>query len=105
MTRETKRSEKTIMVSMLTVKLIIPACQNLKEKRSALLPLLSRLRKEFNVSVSEIGLQDVWQSAWIGCVLISNDGDHNSQVLNSVVSFIETHFPNLQISEYHIENH
>ena len=105
MTRETHRSEKSIMVSMLTIKLILPGCQSLKEKRSSIQPLLSRIRKEFNISVSEIGLQDVWQSAWIGCVILSNDADHNSQVLNNVVTFIESHFQNLEIAEHHIESH
>ncbi|KAF0112476.1 MAG: hypothetical protein FD147_72 [Chloroflexi bacterium] len=105
MARESHRSEKSIMVSLLTIKLILPACASLKDKRSTLQPLISRIRKEFNVSISEIGLQDVWHSAWIGCVLISNDANHNSQVLNNVVQFIESHFHELQISEHHIENH
>jgi uncharacterized protein len=104
MTREAHRSEKRIMVSILTIKLILPGCESLKEKRSVLQPLISRTRKDFNVSISEIGLQDVWHSAWIGCVMISNDADHNSQVLNNVIQFIESHFPDLQISEHHIEN-
>jgi uncharacterized protein len=66
-------------------------------------PILSRLHKEFNLSASEIGLQDVWHSAWIGCALLSNDADHNAQVLNRAVDFIETHFPEVQVEEFHIE--
>ena len=105
MARETHRSEKFIMITMLTIKLVLPGCKSLKEKRGILQPILTRARKEFNVSVSEIGLQDVWQSAWIGCVMISNDADHNSQVLNHLVQYIETNFPEVQICEHHIESH
>ena len=93
------------MVSMCTIKLDLPGYSSLKQKRSLLQPILTRLHKEFNVSAAEIGLQDVWQSAWIGCVLLSNDADHNSQVLNRVLDFIETHFPEIQIDESHIENY
>lgn len=93
------------MVTMCTIKLSLPGCASLKQKRSLLQPILSRLHKEFNVSAAEIGLQDVWQSAWIGCVLLSNDADHNARVLNKVVEFIETHFPEVQVEEFHIESH
>jgi uncharacterized protein len=105
MARPTSQREKKIMVSLLTIKFSIPGCQSLKEKRSAIQPLLSRVRKEFNVSLSEVGLQDIWQSAWIGIVCISNDSAHNNQVLQEVLRYCETSFPNLEIIESHIENY
>lgn len=105
MPRSAHEKDVSVMVTMCTIKLILPGCGSLKEKRSLLQPLLSRLHKEFNISVSEIGLQDVWQSSWIGCVLISNNANHNTQVLNNVVEFIETRFPEIQVNEHHIENH
>lgn len=92
------------MVSLLTIKFAIPGCQSLKEKRSAIQPYISRVRKEFNVSISEVGLQDIWQNAWIGIVCISNDGVHNTQVLQEVVKFTEANFQNLEILEHHIES-
>jgi len=90
---------------MLTIKLNLSGCSSLKQKRSLLQPILTRLHKEFNVSVSEIGLQDVWRSSWIGCVLLSNDADFNSGVLQKIVGFIEGHFPEVLVEEFHIENY
>lgn len=90
-------------VSLLTLKLTLPGCGSLKQKRSLLSPILARLHKEFNLSAAEIGLQDVWQSAWLGCALLSTDADHNARVLNTVVDFVETHFPEVQVEEFHIE--
>lgn len=104
MPRETQHKEQSVSVTMCSIKLILPGCSSLKQKRSLLQPLLSRLHKEFNISVSEIGLQDVWQSAWVGGVSLSNDADHNSRVFNNMLEFIESHFPEMQISEHHIEN-
>jgi uncharacterized protein YlxP (DUF503 family) len=92
------------MVTLLTVKLYLNGCSSLKEKRSRLQPILIRVRKEFNVSVSEIGLQDVWQSAWIGIACVSNDSAHNQQVLDNVVKFIEANWPDEQILESHVES-
>ncbi|MHC1741189.1 MAG: DUF503 domain-containing protein [Anaerolineaceae bacterium] len=92
------------MLTLLTLKLYLAGCASLKEKRGRLQPILVRVRKEFNVSVSEIGLQDVWQSAWIGIASISNDRIHNEQVLENVIKFIETNWPNEQILDTHLEN-
>lgn len=92
------------MLTLLTIKLYLPGCSSLKEKRSRLQPILSRLRKEFNVTVSEIGLQDVWQSAWVGIACLSNEKVHNEQVLDNVVKYIEVNWPNEQILESHLEN-
>ena len=90
-------------VALLTLKLTLPGCRSLKQKRSLLAPVLARLHKEFNLSAAEIGLQDVWQSAWLGCAILSTDADHNARVLNKVVDFVETHFPEIQVDEFHIE--
>ena len=92
------------MLTLLTIKLYLPGCSSLKEKRSRLQPILSRLRKEFNVTVSEIGLQDVWQSAWVGIACLSNEKVHNEQVLDNVIKYIEVNWPNEQILESHLEN-
>ncbi|MDP3682578.1 MAG: DUF503 domain-containing protein [Ignavibacteria bacterium] len=90
-------------ISLLTLKLTLPGCGSLKQKRSLLSPILARLHKEFNLSAAEIGLQDIWQSAWLGCTLLSTDADHNARVLNKVVAFVETHFPEIQVEEFHLE--
>ncbi len=105
MARENHRnSDQTAMVSLLTIKLNLPGCSSLKEKRGRLQPILTKLKREFNLSVSEVGLQDVWQSAWIACALVSNDGAHNGQTLNEVLKLLETHFPNEVVEEHHLES-
>jgi len=91
-------------LTLLNLKLYLPGCASLKEKRSRLQPILTRLRKEFNVTVSEIGLQDVWQSAWIGIAALSNDKTHNEQVLVNVSKFVADNWPDEQIVESHMES-
>jgi uncharacterized protein YlxP (DUF503 family) len=63
-------------VGVLTLEIQIPYAHSLKEKRAVLLKMRDRLRARFNVAVAEIDHQDVWQTATLGVVSISD-----SQVL------------------------
>ena len=92
------------MLTLLTLKLYFPGCASLKEKRGRLQPILKLLHKEFNVSASEIGLQDVCQSAWLGFAVVSNDPVHNEQLLNTLIQFIHSHWPDEQVLETHFES-
>ena len=78
-------------VGILTLELSLPGCQSLKEKRRRIKPLISRLQREFNLSVAEMDHLDVWQSAEICCVVVSNNGVHAQKCLQSVVPWMETH--------------
>ncbi len=91
-------------IGLLTLLIELPGCTSLKEKRSQVKPLLVRLHREFNISAAEIDHLDRWQSAILGCVVISNDTRHNQRVLQQVVSYIEANFPNLLIQQHRIES-
>ena len=91
-------------VSMITLELALTGVKSLKQKRSVLSTLLSRLRKEFNVSVAEIARMDDWNTAIVGCVIVSNEGRYNQQVLSQVVNYISNHFPDIQLLSNHVEN-
>lgn len=86
------------------MRLHLPGCGSLKEKRGRLKPLLARLPKEFNVAVAEIDLNDVWQSAEIGLVTIVNeDAGLIHTLLQRAVAWIEPHFPDLEVIDASIE--
>lgn len=105
MTRGTSESkENQAVVSLFSVKMGFPGCSSLKEKRSRLQPILLRLRKEFNAGISETALQDLWQSAWISCAMVSNDGHLNQKMAEEILRFIESHFPDESIEEHHLEH-
>ncbi len=63
----------TPRVGMLTVRMRIPACHSLKEKRSRLRRLMEKLRREVNISISEVGDQDVASSTVFCCVTVASD--------------------------------
>ena len=59
-------------LGVLTLEIHLPYAHSLKQKRSALEALRTRLRVRFNVAVAELDHQDVWQRATVGVVSISN---------------------------------
>lgn len=91
------------MLGQLTIHLHLPACGSLKEKRGRLKPLLHRLRREFNVSAAEMDLQDAWQEAVIGCVMIGNDRAHLESAMRSVAKWVEGHWTDGDVIEQKIE--
>ncbi len=91
------------MIGILTLHLHIPGCKSLKEKRSRLKPLLSRLHKEFNISVAEMDANDVWQSAVIACAVVSNDKAQAQRILQTVCEWVERNWQDVTIVDEEFE--
>jgi hypothetical protein len=83
-----------MVIAVLSVELFIPYSQSLKDKRMVLRRIKDRLQK-FNVSVAEIGHQDLWQRAGLGIVSISNASDHVERQLAAAAEEIERVEPGL----------
>jgi len=91
-----------MVVGLCTLELYIGEADSLKDKRRVLKSILDRVRGRFNVSIAEIGQQDLWQRATIAFACISNDSGHTNQVINNVVKFIEKQ-NQAQVTDYRIE--
>jgi len=92
-----------MVIGACTIELHLPGNGSLKGKRSVLKSMISRLRREFNVSVAEVDLHDVWQSAVIGVVCVSNRQNHAHGLLVQVVKWIERQRLDVQLVDYSIE--
>ena len=90
-------------IGILTIKIHLPGCSSLKEKRRRLRPLIERLHREFNISVAEIDHLDVWQTSLVACALVSNDHRHTQRCLQSIVRWVEDHWPDIIIVDDQIE--
>ncbi len=91
-----------MIVGLCTVELLIPEAHSLKEKRQVLQSLKSRLRDKFNVSVAEVGNQDLWQKAILGLACVTNESAHANQVLDQAVNVIQA-VPTIQLLRSRIE--
>ena len=90
-------------IGVLTLHLQLPGCKSLKEKRSRLKPLITRLHREFNISVAELSRQDVWDEATLGCVMISNDHKFSESSLQTVIHWLNKNWPDITLVDDHIE--
>jgi uncharacterized protein len=91
-----------MIVGICTVELFIPDGHSLKDKRQVLLSLKDRLRDKFNVSVAEVGDQELWQRAVLGIACVANEGSYVNQVLDSALNLIRS-VPTVEMTQSHIE--
>jgi hypothetical protein len=91
------------VIGILTIHLHLPACTSLKEKRGRIRPLLARLRRQFNVSVAEMDLQDQWQEALISCAMVGNESGHLQSALQNVQKWVQGNWPDGMVVEDRIE--
>ena len=95
-------SDPTLFISLLTIELMIPWAQSLKDKRSAVRSLKDRLRARFNASVSEVALQDKWQRATLAVCIVDSDRRQLESVITQVRQTTET-AQDIQITGMHQE--
>ena len=76
-------------IGLCRIDLYLPDCGSLKQKRSVLKGLMARIRNKFNVSIAELGEQDLWQKALVGVVVIANESRYANQVLSKAVDLIQ----------------
>ena len=80
--------EGSIFVATCLLTLALHGNSTLKGKRSVLNRVKSRVKNEFNVSISEVAAQDRLQTAVLGMASISGDRVYLEGLMNKVVNFI-----------------
>lgn len=76
---------------------------SLKEKRHILKSVISRTRNQFNVTIAEVGDQDLWQSAVLGVACVSNDPRHADEMVSTVVRFIQNQAGEFEMTDFETE--
>jgi uncharacterized protein YlxP (DUF503 family) len=91
------------MLATLTLHLRIPLCTSLKDKRGRIKPFMSRLHREFNVSVAEMDLHDKWDEAIIVCAMVGNDHAFLQSALQTVAKWAEANWRDGDVWDSRIE--
>jgi uncharacterized protein YlxP (DUF503 family) len=73
----------------MTLELDIAHAMSLKDKRAVLNRIKDRVRGKFNVSIAEIEDHEIWNTAVLGIVVVSNDQKYCNQVLSKVEEHVE----------------
>ncbi len=86
------------------MRLELPPIGSLKEKRRILKSLLTHLRNDFNVSIAEVGDNDVFRRALVGCAVVSNSSSFGHQVIAKLVRRVES-APQIVLVDYQTETY
>lgn len=78
-----------VRVAICRLELNIPESGSLKKKRQVLQSLIKRLRNQFNLSVAEVGCQDLWQRSELGLAVVCHNSSGADKILEHIFSFIE----------------
>jgi uncharacterized protein len=86
-----------VVIALLTLDIHIPHAQSLKEKRMVVRSLKDRLRAKFNVSVSEVDHQDLWQRSQVSVAIVGSDEKFLQKVLEEAAEEAERIAPECSI--------
>ena len=76
-------------VGCCSIKFYLHGNHSLKGKRRIVRIIKDRLKNKFNISVAEIGDQDVWQSLHMGIVAVNSDPKYLEGQMSKVVDATE----------------
>ncbi len=78
-----------MIVGILWIDVRVGSSNSLKDKRSVIKSLTARIRHSFNVSISEIGCQDLWQRSELGVAFLTTEVRIAQIVLGRIVGVVE----------------
>ncbi|EHK89062.1 DUF503 domain-containing protein [Saccharomonospora azurea] len=70
-------------VGTLELDVLLGDVRSLKQKRSAVRPIVAELRRRYEVSVAEVGHLDLHRRSLVGVAVVAADGAHVRDVLDS----------------------
>lgn len=85
------------MVGLCTIEFAFEGLASIKDKRSILKSLLSRLHNQFNASAAEVDQHDSLSSGVIAIAVVTNNSRHANQMLDTILDWIERTYPDAQI--------
>lgn len=93
-----------MLVALQRFDLRIRESHSLKQKRHIVKSLTAAIRQRFNVSVSEVDHQDLWQRATIAVASVAGQEHHLRQVASEIRGFVDT-WPAVEVLEVEVTVH
>lgn len=93
-----------MFVGVLRLTLHLPEPGSLKSKRHLLRSAIDRVKGKFNVSVAEVGGNDLWQRSVVGIAAVGNDHGFLNETLDKVSDFVASmHGGQIQVTGRELE--
>jgi uncharacterized protein YlxP (DUF503 family) len=77
-----------MFLGVLRLVLHLPDPGSLKSKRHLLRSAIDRVKGKFNVSIAEVGDNDLWQRSVVGVAAVGNDHAFVNETLDKVADFV-----------------
>ncbi len=91
------------VVGLCTLELDLTGVDSLKQKRSILKSVITRVRSQFNVAAAEVDEQDTHEIAIIAIAAVSNSSAHANSMIDKVIDWIEQNCREIEITDQQIE--
>ena len=78
-----------MVIGSCSIKFYLHGNNSLKGKRRVVRAIKDRVKNDFNVSIAEVGDQDVWKNLHIGISAVGSDKPYMDGLLNKVVNAID----------------
>ena len=88
-----RHSDLQMIIGTIRLRLRLAGNHSLKGKRRVIKSLIVQVRSRFNVSMAEVGLNDMWQDAELGIAAVGNSEPFINSVLDRVIDFVERTTP------------
>ncbi len=92
-----------MIVGTAVIQLCIADGCSLKDKRRVVKSIIARLRNKFNIAIAEVDNHDIWQTATLGMVCVSNDSAYAHGLLTKAITWIERQRLDAELEGYEIE--
>lgn len=86
-----------MIIGLIQVEALLYESQSLKEKRSVLQSVTTKIKQRFNVSIIESNYQDVWQRTEWTIVSVGTSRIQVEKEIKRALSIIDNH-PNLEVT-------
>jgi hypothetical protein len=91
-----------MIIGSCELEILIYEANSLKEKRHVIKSIIGKIQSRYNVSISEVGLQDTWRKSVIGFACVTNSTSRANSIVSNVLKFIEND-GRVEIIDYEIE--
>jgi uncharacterized protein YlxP (DUF503 family) len=92
-----------VIIGTARVEFVIPESNSLKSRRRVVKSVKDKIRSRFNVSVADVGDQNLWQRVVIGVAVVASDRRFVESVLSKILDLIGSD-PRVEVlgSEVHV---
>jgi uncharacterized protein YlxP (DUF503 family) len=79
-----------MVVGTLKIEFRLHDNRSLKGKRQVVKSIVGKVKSRFNVSIAEIGSNDMWEKIELGISAVGNDRRHIDSSLNHTLNYIDS---------------